>query len=68
MCSVNPDNVDMLIIFGIFMLGAGVVSFLTGTTYFRGVIKRDDKPLEYWVNTIGLLLLGGMVLIGVQAC
>ena len=68
MCSVNPDNVDMLFNFGIFTLGAGVVSFLTGTTYFRGVIKRDDKPLEYWVNTIGLLLLGGMVLIGAQAC
>jgi len=32
MCSVNPDNVDFLIIIGIFLLGVGVVSFLTGTT------------------------------------
>ena len=66
MCSVNPDNVDFLIIIGIFLLGVGVVSFLTETTIAD--IKRDDYPFTYWFGTISLPLTGGMVLIGVQVC
>ncbi len=52
MCSVNPDNVDMLFNFGIFTLGAGVVSFLTGTTYIdvkKASLREMMSPL-----TIGL--------------
>ena len=68
MCSVDPANVNLLINFGTFMFVAGIVSLVTGATYFRGVIYRSDDPSGFWTSTISFLLLGGMTLLGVWLC
>ena len=68
MCSVQAQHVDMLIMFGRFMLAGGILSFLTGTTYYRGLIRRDEEPFRFWSGTIGLILLGGMILLAVKYC
>lgn len=68
MCSVDPANVNLLTNFGTFMFVAGIVSLVTGTTYYRGIINRFDEPYRFWSNTIGLLLIGSMTLLAVWLC
>ena len=68
MCSIDLANVDSLSTFGLFMFGAGIVSLVTGTTYFRGLINRFDDPYRYWSNTIGLLIIGIVCMLGVRFC
>ena len=68
MCQVSPDNVAMLTTFGRALLGAGGVSVLTGQTYFRGLIARDEDPLGFWSAALGFVLLGTLCLLGVAIC
>jgi len=30
--------------------GAFVVALLTGEAYFRGPVRKDDDPRQYWVT------------------
>ncbi|MEQ8660946.1 MAG: hypothetical protein RLW62_09025 [Gammaproteobacteria bacterium] len=68
MCQVAPDHVGLLTAFGGLFCGGGVVSLLTGQTYFRGFIARDDDPLGFWTAALGLVLIGGLCLLGVAWC
>lgn len=68
MCQVSPDHVAMLTAFGWLFFGGGVVSILTGRSYFRGVIARDDDPFGYWSAVFCLLLVGGACLLGLAVC
>jgi hypothetical protein len=54
--------------FGTLFFGGGVVSILTGSTYFRGLIQRAEQPFSFWSATIGLLVIGGLSLLGVMVC
>jgi hypothetical protein len=67
-CSVRPENVAMLTGFGWFVIVCGAVSLLTGATYFRRVIRREEEPRGFWVVTGGLFILGAYVLFMLLAC
>jgi hypothetical protein len=56
------------LIFGIFLLGLGVVGLLTGESLvrFRGVIYRANEPREFW-ESIATDFLCGSLLIGAYA-
>ena len=67
MCHISPDNLGLVTGFTWLVLGAAVVSVLSGHTYFRGVIARDEAPLSFWSTTLSLLL-GGMCLYSLKTC
>jgi hypothetical protein len=58
----------MLKTFGSVLLVAGVVSVMSGKTYFRRVIDRAEEPGQFWVNVICLDLLGAFIWAGVLFC
>jgi hypothetical protein len=68
MCLVKPEHVSMLTTFGTAFFLAGVISVLTGYTYYRRIITRTEHPFAYWSTTVGLLVLGGLTLIGLAVC
>lgn len=68
MCQVSPDNVAMLTTFGWALLAAGGISVLSGQTYFRGLIARDEDPFGFWSASIGFVILGTLCLLGVAIC
>ncbi|MGD9601535.1 MAG: hypothetical protein AB7V59_06970 [Gammaproteobacteria bacterium] len=68
MCQVSPDNVPLLSAFGTVFFAGGILSVLTGRTYFRGVVARAEDPFGFWSAVIGLLLIGGLCLVGVGVC
>ena len=67
-CHVQPEHVSMLKFFGSVALVSGIVSYIKGVTYFRGLIYKSEDPTGYWTATISLCVLGGFVLLGVQVC
>ncbi len=68
MCQVSPDYVTLLSSFGWLMLAAGGASMLTGQTYFRGLVAREEDPFGFWSAAIGYLVLGTLFLLGVAIC
>lgn len=68
MCHVQAEHITMLRYFGSFMLFAGVISYFTETSYFRGVIYKAEDPYNYWAATIGMSFLGVMTLFGLHFC
>jgi uncharacterized membrane protein YhhN len=68
MCHINPEHLTLITSTGALLLGGGIVSFFTGHTYYRRIIARSDEPAMFWANVLGLLVLGGMMLVGVQVC
>ena len=55
----TPENVQLAANFGIFMLAAGGLGLFSGTTLGRsGIIRRDEKPGEFYTTTICHLALG----------
>lgn len=68
MCSVSPEHVQMLRLFGGAFLFFGMVSICLDATYYRRVIRRSEEPVSYWVNVTGLLLIGGLSLAGAMFC
>lgn len=62
---VNPDNVQMAATFGIFMLVAGGLGLLSGTTLGRsGLIRRADQPGDFYVTCCCHLAVGGFCYLG----
>lgn len=68
MCKVSPEHIGMLRIFGTVFFVGGVVSILSGVTYFKGLIRRDEEPVSFWANTVFVIFLGGAVLLGTWVC
>ncbi len=56
-CHIAATNVSPLHTFGIILAGATLVSLLTGTTYFRRVITKNEEPANYWTTVASLLFL-----------
>ncbi len=55
----TPDPAQLAGNFGLLMLVVGGVGVLTGATLgTRGVLRRDEKPTEYYTTCISHLALG----------
>jgi hypothetical protein len=54
--------------FGFFLLGAALISVLTGKTLvrFRGIVSESEDPKTYWESVITFLVLG-IVFVGLYA-
>ncbi|MBB5033393.1 hypothetical protein [Prosthecobacter vanneervenii] len=61
----NPDNVHLAANFGVFMLGAGGLGLLSGTTLGRsGLIRRVDQPGAFYVTCCCHLAVGAFCYFG----
>ena len=61
MCIIPPENMYTLQVFGTITLVAGIISYFTKVTYWRGLIRHDEHPKTYWFITIWLLSMGGFI-------
>ncbi len=61
-CSTNADSVGLLKGFAALMAGGVVLSLLSGKTYFRRTIHRDEEPFAFWSNVVCMGLLAMFVL------
>ena len=67
LCTISPEHVEILAIFGKGMAAAFLVSVLFQKAYYRRVILREDEPVAYWVTVasygiLAVFVLGGLVL------
>ncbi|QRK07970.1 hypothetical protein JQX13_49800 [Archangium violaceum] len=51
----------MMDLFSLLFLSFFAISLVTGTAYHRGAIHRSERPLDYWVTTVGYLLIGLLI-------
>ena len=54
-CYVTPENGGLLKLFGNFLAMAVVLSLLTGKTYYRRLISKNEEPFNFWFR-LGRLL------------
>jgi hypothetical protein len=48
-----------ILIFGFIMLGLGAFALITGKLLSRrGITRREEKPVLYWIGTIFYLVIG----------
>ena len=60
-CYVTPENGGLLKLFGNFLAMAVVLSLLTGKTYYRRLISKNEEPFNFWF-TVGCLLVLAVLL------
>ncbi len=61
----NPQNIQMAANFGVFMLGAGALGLMCGTTLGRsGLIRRADQPAAFYVTCCCHLAVGAFCYFG----
>ena len=61
----SPENVQLAANFGLFMLAAGGLGLIAGTTLARsGVVRRADKPGEFYTTCICHLAIGAFCYFG----
>lgn len=61
----SPENIQIAVRFGIFMLLAGGVGLVTGTTFGKsGVIRQTEKPGEFYTTCICHLAVGAFCVAG----
>ncbi len=67
-CYVTPENGGLLKLFGNFLAMAVVLSLLTGKTYYRRLISKNEEPLNFWFTVGCLNVLAVFVLGMLYAC
>jgi len=67
-CYVTPENGGLLKLFGNFLAMAVVLSLLTGKTYYRRLISKNEEPLNFWFTVGCLNVLVVFVLGMLYAC
>ena len=67
-CQVAPENVGVLTLFGNGLAIGVALSILTGKTYYRRVIAKDEEPFNYWFSVGCLIVLAMFVLGMLHAC
>ena len=61
----SPENVQLAARFGMFMLAAGGLGLFLGTTLGRsGIVRRADKPGEFYVICFSHLAVGAFCYLG----
>lgn len=61
----SPENVQIAARFGMFMLAAGGFGLLTGITLGRsGIIRRLEKPRDFYITCISHLAVGAFCYFG----
>lgn len=61
----SPENVQLTAYFGLFMLAAGGLGLISGTTLARsGMVRRADKPGEFYTTCICHLAVGAFCYFG----
>lgn len=61
----SPENVQIAARFGMFMLAAGGCGLLTGITLGRsGIIRRLEKPRDFYITSISHLAVGAFCYFG----
>lgn len=55
----TPENVELAARFGLFMLTAGGLGLLTGTTLGRsGIIRLTEKPRDFYITCFSHVAVG----------
>ena len=67
-CQVAPENVGVLTLFGTVLAISVALSILTGKTYYRRVIAKDEEPFNDWFSVGCLIVLAVFVLGMLHAC
>lgn len=67
-CSIDPEHVALVQIFGTALVVALVVSLLSQKAYYRRVITREAEPLMYWLTVTAYGVLALFTLGGVLVC
>jgi hypothetical protein len=67
-CHVTTENGGLLKLFGNFLAMAVVLSLLTGKTYYRRLISKNEEPFNFWFTVGCLLVLAVFVLGMLYAC
>ena len=67
-CYVTPENGGLLKLFGNFLAMAVVLSLLTGKTYYRRLISKNEEPFNFWFTVGCLTVLVVFVLGMLYAC
>ncbi len=61
----SPENVQLAARFGMFMLAAGGFGLITGVTLARsGIVRRADKPGDFYSTCLCHLALGAFCYFG----
>lgn len=61
----SAENVQLAARFGLFMLAAGGLGLITGTTLGKGgVLRRSEKPGEFYVTCLCHLAVGAFCYLG----
>lgn len=68
LCTIQPENVAMVRVFGMGMLAASAIALATGKAYCRGPILREEQPLTYWMTVASTSVLGVMCVLGSFVC
>ena len=68
-CTIKPQHIGPLKAFGTVLLIGAVISLITGKTFFRRIISKEDEPGKFWSVLIGnYLILSIFLLGGVYIC
>ena len=63
--AASPQNVQIAASFGLFMLGAGVLGLLSGTTLGRsGLVRRAERPGAFYSTCFAHLAVGAFCYFG----
>ncbi len=61
----DPQNVQLAANFGLFMLAAGGLGLVTGTTLSRsGFVRRNERPSTFYIACISHLAVGAFCYFG----
>ncbi len=67
-CKVSPNHIGILRFLGNIFLLCGFFSLISGKTYFKRTILRDEEPGAFWIAVVAYIFLGFFFLLGTYIC
>lgn len=68
MCKINPSNIGTLRNLAFLFLVGVFISIISGKTYFKRTVSREEEPASYWTVILIYFLLGSSILMGTYLC